>query len=153
MRAEVKPQAVPNRERLAYQIVDFNNDGGTLALEWEKVRLPVAFKVNTEQQVASSLKGLEDNGQSPYTSAARYELEQKKDYDAGLKYVDQSMKIKEDWLNNWTKAQLLAAKGQYKQALPLAQRAQELGTQAPPGRFFFADEVKKSISEWTPKAK
>src|SRR5262249_43712575 len=124
-RLEVKPETAPMRERLQYTITGFNNDGGNLQLEWEKVRLSVPFKVATDAQVTANLKTFEDSGWQPYNSAARYELEQKKDYDTGLKLVEKSLERKEDWANVWTKAQLLAAKGNYKEAYPLAQKAQQ----------------------------
>lgn len=149
LRLDVKPTPIPPRERLAYLVASFTNDTASIDLEWEKVRLSIPVKLNTEAQVAGSLKALDENAWLPYNAVARYFLEQKKDYDAGLKYVELSLKQKEAWLNVWTKAELLAAKGQHKEALPLAQRAQELGQKAP--RFFFADEVKKALTEWKAK--
>jgi hypothetical protein len=151
LRVDVKPQPAPMRERLAYAVEDFTNDAAYLTLNWEKEQLRVPVKLNTETQVSAVLKGLEENAWMPYNQAARYELEQKKDYDAGLKLVDQSLSIKEDWLNVWTKAQLLAAKGNFKQAYPLAQKANELGQKAQQGRFFFAEDVKKALSDWKTK--
>ena len=41
----------------------------------------------------------------------------------GSSYIDQSLALKEDWFNLWIKAQLLAAKGNHKEAVPLAERA------------------------------
>ena len=57
-------------------------------------------------------------------------LDNKKDYDAGLKYVDQSLALKEDWYNVWIKAKLLAAKGNHKEAPSLGEKAQTLGAKA-----------------------
>ena len=54
-------------------------------------------------------------------------LENKKDYDAGMKYVDQSLALKEDWYNLWIKAELLAAKGNVKDARATGEKAYELG--------------------------
>ena len=54
-------------------------------------------------------------------------LETKKDYDTGLKYVDQSLALKEDWFNLWIKAELLAAKGNTKEARATGERAYDLG--------------------------
>ena len=149
LRVDVKPQTIPSRERLAYLVEDFTNDAATISLEWEKVRLPIAVKLTTREQVDANLKALEENGWAPYNAAARYELEQAKSYDAGLKLVDQSLQMKEDWQNVWTKAQLLAAKGNYKAAYPLAEKANELGQKSP--RFFLADDVKKALSDWKSK--
>src|SRR5438874_5935869 len=44
LRLQVKPQAVPSRERLAYFISDFTDSAASLVLEWEKVRVAVPIK-------------------------------------------------------------------------------------------------------------
>lgn len=149
LRVLVKPQAIPMRERLAYQIVDFDDAHATLTLEWERVRLSMPIKVDTDGQVQASLKTFTEEEWRPWNNAARYELESKKDYDAGLALAEKSIAKKETWLNVWTKAQLLAAKGKYKEAFPLAQKANELGAQSP--QFFFADDVKKALVDWKGK--
>jgi len=84
LRVEIRPETILSRERLAYLIIDFANDAATLALEWEKVRLSIPLKIDTDKQVTANLKSMEDNAWSPYNSAAYYELTQKKDFDAGL---------------------------------------------------------------------
>jgi hypothetical protein len=149
LRVLVKPETVPFRERLAYEIVDFDDNHATLRLEWERVRLSLPIQFDTDAQVAASLKSFTEEEWRPWTNAARYELESKKDYDAGLALVDRSIQKKETWLNVWTKAQLLAAKGLYKEAYPLAQRANELGQASPP--FFFSEDVKKALVDWKNK--
>ena len=78
-------------------------------------------------------------------------LENKKDYDAGLKYVDQSLALKEDWYNLWIKAQLLAAKRQLQGgARRWPSAAYQLGEKDQPG-FFLEGEVKKTLAEWKKK--
>jgi len=149
LRVLVKPQSIPMRERLAYEIRDFSDAQATLVLEWERVRLAVPIVLGTDAQVAASLKTFAEEEWRPWNNAARYELESKKDYDAGLELVEKSLQKRETWLNVWTKAQLLAAKGRYKEAYPLAQKANELGEKSPP--FFFADEVKKALADWKGK--
>lgn len=147
-RVEVKPEAIPNRERLTYLISDATNDGATIDLEWEKVRVRVPVKVATEAQVAANLKAYDDMASwMPTLQVARYYLEQKKDYNAALAWVDRSIKIKEDWFNVWTKAQVLHELGRNKEAQPLAVKAQQLGEKVQ-ARFFFADDVKKAVVDW-----
>jgi hypothetical protein len=148
MRVDVKPVAIPERERLGFSFPDFNNEQATLAIEWEKVRLPVLIKLGTAKQGEMAIKNLEDNPQSPWTQAARYELEQTKNYDAAIKLADKSISINESWLGDWTKAQALAAKGDKKGAVELAKKADELGAKNPQG-YFFAGEVKKALTEWS----
>jgi hypothetical protein len=148
LRLDVKPVTITERERLAFGFPDFTSDSATLALDWEKVRIPIAIKLGTTEQAAAGIKNLEANPQSPFTQAARYHLEQTKDLDAALKLADKSISIQEDWLNDWTKAQILAAKGDKKGAHAMAEKADALGQKAPAGRYFFAADVKKALGEW-----
>lgn len=149
LRVIVKPQAIPLRERLSYQVVDFNDTKANLILEWERIRLSMPIVVGTDAQVEASLKTFGEDEWRAWNNAARYELESKKDYEAGLSFVEKSLQKKETWLNVWTKAQLLAEKGRYKEAYPLAQKANDLGEKSPP--FFLADEVKKALLDWKGK--
>jgi len=149
LRFEAKPQSIPHRERLAFLVDDFTEDKANLDLEWDTVRVTIPVETHTAEQAAANIKGLTDGAARQYTSAARYELEQKKDYDLGLRLVDQSIALKEDWLNVWTKAQLLAARGDHKDAYALAEKANALGQKA--DNFFYADDVKKALAEWKTK--
>ena len=124
---QVTPQAAPIRERLAYIFTDFTDDKASLDLEWEKLRLAIPIEVQTAEQALANINSAVDDTWRPYANAARYMLESKKDYDTGLKYVDQSLALKEDWFNVWIKAQLLAAKGNYKDARATGEKAYELG--------------------------
>jgi len=151
VRVQVQPKAISPRERLAYLIGDFTDDTASMDLEWEKVRVSLPIKLNTSAQALANIKSMTDRAWVPYTSAARYMLETKKDYDAGLQLVDKSLAIKEDWFNLWTKAQLLRAKGKTREAYSLAEKANQLG-QKEPDRYFLADEVKKALVEWKGKS-
>jgi len=152
LRAGIKPKAAPFRERLAYEITDFTDDKATLSLEWEKVQLPMPISLATSTQAMANIQAAIDGGWRTYANAARYMLESKKDYDTGLKYADQSVALKEDWYNLWIKAQLLAAKGNHKEAAALAERADQLGQKDGPG-YFAQAEVKKAIADWSKQKK
>lgn len=149
VRVTVQPAAAPFRERLAYQFSDFTDSKASLDLEWEKERLPIPITLETDKQIMASIGTVLGGSWRPYAVAARYMLETKKDYDTGLKYVDQSLALKEDWFNLWIKAELLAAKGDYKQAYPLAEKAQQLGEKGP--GFFAAADVKTALGDWKKK--
>jgi tetratricopeptide (TPR) repeat protein len=149
VRIQVKPKAAPLRERLAFVFSDFDDDKASLDLEWEKLRVSIPIKVATGPQALANIKTALDGTWRTYANAARYMLETKKDYDAGLKYIDQSLALKEDWFNVWIKASLLAAKGNYKDAYPVAEKAYALGQKAEV--FFLEPEVKKALGEWKKK--
>lgn len=147
LRFQVKPTTIPSRERLTFVFANTTESVTSLDLEWDTVRVSIPIKANTETQVAANIKGLEEGSWRPYNSAARYLLENKKDYDQALKLVERSLSLREDWFNVWTKAQLLAAQGKAAAACPLAKKAQALGSPNPDG-FFYSDDVKKALVEW-----
>ena len=149
LRVTVKPTAVPIRERLAYAITNFTDDAASIDLEWEKLRVTLPVKLKTAEQAAANIKEATDGSWMPMNNAARYLLDQKQ-YPAAMEKVDASIAVRETWLNDWTKAQILAGQGKYKDALALADKAKTLGEQTPKD-FFAADEVKKALAEWKTK--
>jgi hypothetical protein len=149
LRVQLTPTAAPFRERLAYLVTDFTDDKASLDLEWEKLRLSIPIAVQTSAQALANINNAVDNGWRTYANAARYMLETKKDYDTGMKYVDQSLALKEDWYNVWIKAELQAAKGNTKDARATGDHAYELGKKS--DGFFLEGEVKKTLEEWKKK--
>jgi Protein of unknown function (DUF2911) len=149
LRAQVPPKAAPMRERLAYLVTDFTDDKASLDLEWEKLRLSIPIAVATAAQVATNITSAIDGTWRTYANAARYLLETKKDTDTATRYIDQSLALKEDWFNLWIKAQVLAAKGNYKDARAQGDRAYELGKKS--DGFFLEPEIKKTLAEWKKK--
>ena len=147
LRVQVMPQAIPARERLAYEVLDATDDGATLALEWEKVRLAVPVKVGTQALVLAQIKALKGDDFRPYNNAARWLLEHKLEAPLALELVNKSVALKEDWQNQWTRAELLFAKGDKAGAHAAAAKAEELGKKNP-DNFFWADRVAKALGEW-----
>jgi hypothetical protein len=149
VRFQVHAKPAPFRERMAFLFSDFNDDKGTLDLEWEKLRVSIPIKVSTEEQALANINKSIDGAWRIYANAARYLGETKKDYDTALKYVDLSLGLKEDWFNLWIKATLLAGKGKTKDAIALGDKAYALGQKA--DFFFLEAEVKKTLAEWRKK--
>lgn len=146
LRVPATVTSIAARERLAYGILDFTDEGGTLAMEWDTVRVAVHFELNTRATVLAEIRALKTDDWRQYNRAARYLLDAKIEPAYALELANKSIKLKEEWENDWTKAQLLAASGNTKDALALAQRAQELGKASK--NFFYAEEVAKAISAW-----
>src|SRR5262249_50268620 len=96
IRVRVRPKVAPHRERLPFLFSDFSSERTSLDLEWENLRASLPISANTAQQVQASIKEL-DGAWRSYANAARFMLETKKDFDAGLKYANQSLALKEDW--------------------------------------------------------
>ena len=149
LRFQVQPKAAPMRERMTFLFSDFSDDRGSLDLEWEKLRVSIPIKVDTEAQALANIKKTLDNAWREYAMSARYLADTKKDYDTALRYVDQSLALKEEWFNLWIKATIVAAKGNHKEAIALGEKSYDLGKKAEV--FFLEAEIKKTLAEWKKK--
>jgi Protein of unknown function (DUF2911) len=146
-RIKVSPQKISRRERLAYSFSDLTDDRASLDLEWESLRVSIPIQVNTSQQVQAAINGLEGTWRS-YANAARYMLETKKDYEAGLKYIDQALALQADWYSMWLKGRLFAAQGDFAVARDWAERARVLAIQTG-NAGASAPYLDNSIAEWS----
>jgi hypothetical protein len=149
-RVKVQVKAAPRRERLAFFFSEISDDRAALDLEWDAVRVSLPIQVNTTRQIEAAIGGLDKTWLS-FANAARYMLETKKDYDAGLKYVDEALALQrvervQDWYTLWIKGALLAAKGQFGAATELAQSAYDLAHQT--GSFDLEPDLLRSIADW-----
>jgi len=149
LRVPATTTTVAPRERLAFGILDFTEEGGTLALEWDTLRVGVKFEVATRAAALAAIRALKSDDWRPYASAARYLLDAKTEPALAMDLIDRSIQLKEGWYNQWTRAQLLAAAGKPREAAAAAQRAQELGKQSK--TFYLADDVARALAEWSKK--
>jgi tetratricopeptide (TPR) repeat protein len=136
----------PHRERLTFLFSDFSDEQATLDLEWEKRRVSVPIQLETRAQIVSGIKAL-DGVWRDYANVASYMLKTKKDYDAGLRYIDRSLALSTNWNNLWVKASLLAAKGRYHEARDQAETAYRLGHDLD-DQSFPEPDVRRALAEW-----
>ncbi len=149
-RMKVSPKADAHQERLMFSFSELTDDHASLNLEWESLRVSLPIQVNTTQQMLSSINGLDETWRS-FANAARYMLETKRDYDAGLKYIDQALALREDWYCLWVKGALLAAKGDFGAARDWAVKARDLSERVGNGAAL-APDLAKAIAEWGRKS-
>jgi hypothetical protein len=151
VKVKATTSAIPHRERMTFLFDDTKDDQTSLDLEWDKLRVSVAIKVDTAAHVAGSIKTTLDTSWRPYANTARYLAEKKADYPAALDAIDKSIALKVTWFNNWIKADILHRQGNNAEALKFAQIAKDLGDKEPAGAFFYKDMVEKALVEWKGK--
>lgn len=115
LRVEVKPEAAPFEEALAYTFDDATARETTIALRWEKLRVPFKVAVDTPEIVYQSLKrelrGLPQFFWQPWNQAATTLLTSKVHLDEAMVWVDRSIAIQKNFANSFTKARLLGERG------------------------------------------
>ena len=146
LRVPATASTIPLRERMAFSIIDFDDEKGTLAMEWETQRVAVKFTTGTRDRVMAQIRALKSDDWAQYSAGARYLLAANTEPALAMQLVDHSVKLKETWNNVWVKAQLLHAAGKNQEAIALAQKAQTMGKASP--NFFAADDVASALVSW-----
>ena len=127
LRVKTKPQWVnESQEWLEYNISDVTPNTAKIALRWEKIVVPFTVTVPNVEAVwrAKVDKAIADNPTNeviPLQVAGAYAGEEK--YEEALKWVDQSIKLKETFRNLSAKANVLWAAGKKPEALAAAEVA------------------------------
>ncbi len=150
VRFDVKSKPAEFRERMTFLFSNFSDSQATVDLEWEKTRVSMNIILDTDAQSKENIDKELSRTWRSYNSAARYLLDNKKDLETAMSYADQSIKLKEDWYNVWTKAQLYNLMNKNDEAYRHALKAKELGDKST--AFFFKDQVEKAIIDWKPAA-
>jgi len=127
LRVKTKPQMVSdNQEWLTYSFDPVADSSATVNLRWEKVRVPFTIQIKDTKAAwrahADALIAANPNNEElPRQVASTYAND--KNWDEALKFVDQSIKIKETFRNLSTKANILWGAGKRDQALTVADAA------------------------------
>jgi len=127
LRIKTKPQmASDNQEWLMYSFDPVTDNSATVNLRWEKIRVPftvevkdvkAAWRANADALMAAN----PGNEVLPLQVANTYARD--KNYDEAMKFVEQSIKIKETFGNLSAKANILWAAGKKEEALTVADAA------------------------------
>ena len=124
LRVKTKPQWVSDsQEWLEYNISTVTPNSATVVLRWEKIAVPFTVTVPNVEAVwrAKVDKAIADNPTNeviPLQVAGAYANDDK--WDEALKWVDQSIKVKETFRNLSAKANLLWQAGKKQEALAAA---------------------------------
>lgn len=152
LRVEVKPTTGPNVEWMTFSFPDVKNDSAQVELAWEKVRVPFTIWADTNNQalaeIRKALSGEVTQWNVPY-GAAGFVFNNNLDSSMpeAMKWVDQSIRLKETFWNLRLKAQMLAKTGKPKDAVPVAEKALTVG-KTDSDATEELPKLEKQIAEW-----
>lgn len=113
MRAKIQTRDIANTELLTYDFVNTTKNSAELVLNWEKKQFPVKIEFDVDNIVmanaAEELKGPVGFNWQGFASAANYALQNKTNYEQGLKWIDQAIAANKSFATLNTKAGLLRA--------------------------------------------
>lgn len=146
LRVTARPQEVPTVESFTIDFSDVKDDAAALNISWEKTKVSLAIGVDNVSAMESALTQKNIEASTAFQQAAEYMLAKGLDLNKALTLVDKSLALRENFRNNWIKAQILDKLGKPSDALGFALKAQTLGEGD--GIYpFFKDSIEKGITD------
>ncbi|MDZ4682480.1 MAG: DUF2911 domain-containing protein [Saprospiraceae bacterium] len=149
-----------SEERLSYHLSDAGLGRGYIRLWWEKRQVFVHIETDVIRQVLNNMElnisnAAEERKWELYTQAADFLINSGDEnyLDQALQYANLSTSLLNHSWNWWVKAQVLAKKGEYRQAVSSANKSIDAGKNNT-GDSFFANakgHIEQAISEWKSK--
>jgi hypothetical protein len=147
LRVKTKPQAVSeNQEFLMYSFDPVTDNSAQVNIRWEKTRVPFTVEVKDVKAVwrtkADALIAANPTNEVlPLQVANAYAGD--KNWDEALKFIDQSIKVKETFRNLSAKANILWSAGKKEEALTVADAAIAKGSRSASHRAFRRPDFKE----------
>jgi hypothetical protein len=145
LRLKVKPAASEFQERLIFMFSDLTDSSASVNLMWEKLK--VSFKVETDTKDLIMAKAEQSIDWGTPMQAANYCLQNNADLDKGLKWINISTMINENYWNTRIKARFLEKTGKKEEAIALMEKALEMGKKMEQKPFDY-DQMEKLLAEW-----
>ena len=131
LRVTVTPQEAEHQERMVLTFDEPAADAVTLALRWEKLRVPIRIAVDSSAQTLASIEaqltGLAQFFWQGWNQAAAWSAGAGVELERGLEWAERSIGIQETFTNLSTKAQILAALDRGDEAMAVMDQALPMG--------------------------
>ena len=138
-------------ETFSISFEDITNNNVNLVFSWDDTNVIVPIDVPTKSLVEDQIKSImgDDPKSSDYYSAAVYYLQENINLDIALKWMNKALEMIETprFFQLRQQSLILAANGQYKNAIKVAEKSLELSIQANNGDYVKMNN--DSIKEWS----
>jgi len=150
----VPEQAIPSEfhETLFFSFTNIKRTGGQLNINWERIRIPIQIETEVDQKVIANIKKAlseaKENNWTIYAEAVNYLIQNNKEPELALQWINKSISISDNFYNNWLKAQLLAQHKEYSEAVALVKKAMKLGELEKESYSAYATDLELALREW-----
>lgn len=158
LRVEAQPASGEFTETFTIGFADLGDERATLTLQWERLKIPIRLTVDIHDRVLGYVKETIASGKADggtYWKGAKYLLKHQRELELAMQWIDKSIELQpNDWMNLWTKAQLLVARGDYRAALEYGQKALEKGKEKENAPYFpYEVTWQEEMKRWKQAAK
>jgi len=151
LRIQATPRPAEMQERMDFEVTDLSDTSATVVLRWEKLAVPFTIEVDTPKLVMA--RASSRVGWRALNQAASYCLQSSSCGDEGLRWSDAAVALSGNFTTYQTRAQLLAKKGDYREAVASAEKALAAakGASPAPNPAAVAD-LEASVKKWRSSA-
>jgi len=151
LRVQATPRPAEMEERMSFDFADLSDPSVTVVLRWERLAVPFAIEVDTPKLVVARAQS--KVGWRALNQAAAYCLQTGSCGDEGLRWSDAAVALAGNFATYQTRAQLLAKKGDYREAVASAEKALAAakGASPAPNPAAVAD-LEASVKKWRSSA-
>lgn len=144
---QVKPETIPHEEWLSYGFSDLTISSAKVSLKWDKTAISFVINTNTEENAKKMESQYSSMAAQQAATYARYSLDTKSDLDKGIAAADRAIAVTPSFSNQALKANLLAQKEQWADAVKVGEEAIKAGKASNANTTNF----EKSVAGWKEK--
>ena len=120
-------------ETMSISMRDMRDDAGTLAITWEKTRVPIRIETNLVDTLVPQIEAAmaSEGGQKPYLQAAMFYYEHDVDLTKSIEWIDRALEAEPQavWIL-YRKGLVLAKLGEHEAAIDTARQLIDLAGKA-----------------------
>lgn len=155
LRVPASSEVAPMHETLLYWFSEVKPTTARLNLTWEKRTVSMTIETEVHEQavkgIQQTLAAAPGNWQL-LAQAADYLVQNDLQGELALRYINESIKLKNVYTNNWIKARLLASKQDYTTAIVFARKAIKLGDKSDDTFKSQLPSMRVALTDWQAKA-
>lgn len=158
---EIKPSRLSDEvETFTIDINDISTNSANLILAWQNTRIAIPFEMDVMAMAENNIEKAFETTEGVdvwkvYRNAANYYHNNNMEAEKALEYIDKSINLKSDsWYSYWLKAEILADKENYKEAIKTAKESKKIGenkAKEAGTSFDYSAMIDSGISEWKAK--
>ncbi len=144
---QVKPETIAHEEWLSYGFSDLTISSAKVSLKWDKTAISFVINTNTEENVKKLETQYYTLAAQQAGTFARYSLDSKSDLDNGIAAANRAIAIAPNFPNLSLKANLLAQKEDWAEAVKVGEEAIKAGKASNANTANF----EKTVAGWKEK--
>ena len=157
IRTKVEAETSEMTETFTIDVNDIQSESASIVLMWDKTKVAIPFTFDVKEAAMANIdKALADSDEEGkwrvYRNAANYYYNNKMDMDKALDYMDKSIAAyKTSWYSYYLRAEILAEKKMYKEAIKAAEMAKEVGMKSSKTdgtEFGYNEMIDNAIASW-----